>query len=176
VTVDVAPPTVAAITVTPSTGTVNVAWATVLSAIATDANGNAMNGAPISWSVSDPAVASVSAAGVVTGIAPGVVTVTASSGSVTGTASISVQLAPVASVVVTPSSATINQGRTVQLTATLYDQQNNELSGRVVTWSSADTSKVKVDSAGLASGVKKGTVTITATSEGQSGTSSVRVK
>lgn len=135
-----------------------------------------MSGAPITWATSDPAVATVDSAGVVTGMTPGTVTITASAGTVNGTASITVSLAPVARVVLAPASSTIRTGQSVQLTATLYDQQDHVLTGRTVSWSSADASKVMVTSAGLAVGVKKGTEIITATSENQSGTASVRVR
>jgi uncharacterized protein YjdB len=87
-----------------------------------------------------------------------------------------VQLAPVNRVVVSPTNPTINENQTVQLTATLYDARNNVLTGRVVTWSSADNSKVSVSSSGLARGLKKGTVTVTATSEGISGFTDVKVR
>ena len=72
---------------------------------------------------------------VVTGVAPGSATISASAGGKTGNASITVQLAPVDRIVVTPANPTVNIGQTAQLTATLYDQHNNVLIGRTVTWS-----------------------------------------
>jgi uncharacterized protein YjdB len=45
-----------------------------------------------------------------------------------------------------------------------------------VTWSSADPTKVSVNNSGLASGLRKGTVTITASSGGKSGTTNVKVQ
>jgi uncharacterized protein YjdB len=170
------PGPIATIAVSPSTATVNVAWATTLTATARDANGTVITGAPITWSTSDATVATVSSAGVVTGVAAGSATITATSGSVSGTAAITVQPTPVDHIVVTPSNSTIDPGKTVRLTATLYDIQNNVLTGRTVTWSSSDATKVTVDSNGLARGVKKGTVTITASSGGKSGTATVRVR
>ena len=121
-------------------------------------------------------MATVSSSGVVTGVAVGTATISARSGTVTGTAAVTVQLAPVDRVVVTPSAPTINVGQNVQLTATLYDAQNHVLTGRTVTWSSADATKVTVTSAGLAKGIAKGTVVVTASSGGKSGTSTVKVQ
>jgi uncharacterized protein YjdB len=86
-----------------------------------------------------------------------------------------VQLAPVDRIVVTPANSTIGPGQTVQLTATLYDHQNNVLTGLTVTWRSSDATKVTVDSTGLATGVRKGTVDITASSGGKSGKATVKV-
>ncbi len=176
VSVTVAPPAVATVTVAPPSVTVNVAWTTTLTASAFDAHGNPMAGAAFTWSSSDSAVALVSPGGIVTGVSAGSATITATAGGQRGTSSVTVVPAPVNRVVVTPVNPSIGAGKTVQLTAALYDAQNNVLTGRVVTWSSADVSKVTVDSTGLARGVRKGTITITATSEGKSGTTDVKVK
>src|SRR5207245_20586 len=83
--------------------------------------------------------------------------------------------APVASVSVSPASATVLAGQAVQLTATPKDANGNPLSGRGVTWSSSNTSVASVNASGLVSGVVAGSATITATSEGQSGTSAITV-
>jgi uncharacterized protein YjdB len=175
VTVNVAAASIASITISPSSTSVNVGWTTALTATPRDANGNPM-AASVSWSTSDASVAVVSSSGVVTGVSVGSATITASSGSGTGTATISVQLAPVNRVVVTPANPEVRERQSVQLTATLYDAKNNVLSGRSVTWTSADPNKVSVTSTGLATGVRKGTVTVTATSEGVSGSTDVKVR
>src|SRR5205085_1248615 len=82
---------------------------------------------------------------------------------------------PVASVSVTPASATISAGQSAQLTATPQDANGNPLSGRTVTWSSSNTSVAVADVNGKVTGVAPGSATITATSEGQSGTATVTV-
>src|SRR5439155_1217748 len=79
--------------------------------------------------------------------------------------------APVASVTVTPASATVQGGQTVQLTATLKDANGNLLSGRSVTWSSSNTAVATVDNSGLVSGVAAGSATITATAPPPPGSS-----
>jgi len=61
-----------------------------LSATVRDQNGNIMSGASVSWTSSSAAVASVSASGVVTAVANGSATVTASSGAANGQASVTV--------------------------------------------------------------------------------------
>jgi hypothetical protein len=83
--------------------------------------------------------------------------------------------APVATVTVSPSSGTVAVGSTVQLTATLRDATGNVLTGRTVTWSSNNTGTATVNGTGLVSGVAAGSATITATSEGRSGTSAMTV-
>jgi len=82
---------------------------------------------------------------------------------------------PVASVTVTPTSTTVSAGSSVQLTATPKDANGNPLVGRTVTWQSSNTSAATVNGSGLVSGVAAGSATITATSEGQSGTSAITV-
>src|SRR5205085_12411481 len=80
---------------------------------------------------------------------------------------------PVATVEVTPPSASVQAGQTVQLTATPKDANGAPLSGRTVTWSSSNTAVATVSNGGLVSGVTPGSATITATREWNSGTSSV---
>jgi uncharacterized protein YjdB len=83
--------------------------------------------------------------------------------------------APVASVTVAPSSASVGVGTATQLAATPRDALGNALSGRVITWTSGNTAVATVNTTGRVTGVALGTVTITATSEGQSGTAEITV-
>ncbi|MEP6763262.1 MAG: Ig-like domain-containing protein [Gemmatimonadaceae bacterium] len=83
--------------------------------------------------------------------------------------------AKVSTVTVSPASSTKSVGETVQLTATTVDAAGNPLTGRTVTWSSSNTSAATVSNTGLVTAVAANTVTITATSEGISGTASVIV-
>jgi Big-like domain-containing protein/calcineurin-like phosphoesterase family protein len=82
---------------------------------------------------------------------------------------------PVASVDVTPPSATIETGQAIQLTATPRDASGTPMPGRVVTWTSAAATVATVSSSGLVAGRAAGSATITATSESRSGTSVVTV-
>ncbi|OLD85420.1 MAG: hypothetical protein AUG85_13565 [Gemmatimonadetes bacterium 13_1_20CM_4_66_11] len=84
-------------------------------------------------------------------------------------------LVPVASVTVSPASASIRVGQLVQLTATLKDASGTVLSGRVISWVSSAPGVAAVSTGGLVTGVAAGAATITATSEGQSGTTQVSV-
>jgi uncharacterized protein YjdB len=119
----------------------------------------------------------VSSSGLVTGVAVGgPITITATSEGKSGTASVTVTVVPVATVTVTPTPSTINVAATVQLAAALKDAGANVLTGRVVTWGSSNTALATVSSTGLVTGVAAGgPVTITATSEGISGTAAVTV-
>ena len=175
-TVTVVQAPAASVTVAPATASIAVGASSTLTATARDASGTVIAGAPISWSSSDPAVATVSSSGVVTGVAPGSVTITAASGSASGTAAVSVTPPPIAKIVLTPSSPRVDEGQTLQLTATAYDANNNVIPGVTFTWTSSNTGRATVDNNGLVTGIRDGNVTITASAGGKSGSVSVRVE
>jgi PKD repeat protein len=83
----------------------------------------------------------------------------------------------VASVDVSPASATIVEGETVQLTATSKDAAGVSVPGCAVTWSTDTPAVAAVSSSGLVTGLADGLVaaTVTATAEGVSDTSSITV-
>src|SRR3989475_11196439 len=76
------------------------------------------------------------------------------------------------SVGVSPGSASVGVGGTQQFTATLKDANGNVVSGRTVSWSSSAPLIAPVSGTGLVTALVTGTTTLTATSEGQSGTAS----
>jgi hypothetical protein len=84
---------------------------------------------------------------------------------------------PVNTVTVTPPSAALMLGviPSQQLTATTKDAHGNTLVGRVVTWSSDNTGVATVSPSGFVTAIGAGSATITALSEGVSGTSSITV-
>jgi uncharacterized protein YjdB len=94
---------------------------------------------------------------------------------VTSGATAAASLLPVASVGVSPASASVTAGQSAQLTATLRDASGNVLGGRVVTWGSGNTGVATVDGSGFVTSAAVGVAIITATSEGQSGTAAVTV-
>lgn len=83
--------------------------------------------------------------------------------------------AKVASVNVTSLATQVEVGATIQFTASPRDAKGNALTGRAVTWSSSANTIASVDNAGVVSGVSAGVATITATSEGASGTAAINV-
>src|SRR5256885_1782055 len=129
----------------------------------------------VTWSAT---AGSVSASGLYTaGAVAGVYEVTArhTDRQLSGKATVTVALTPVASVAVSPATASVQVGGTVQLTATPKDSTGSALSGRTVTWASGNAAVATVSGSGLVSAVAAGSATITATSEGKSGTASVTV-
>lgn len=83
--------------------------------------------------------------------------------------------APVATVAVTGNTADMVPQQTTQLTATTRDASGNTLAGRTVTWSSSAAAVASVDATGTVTAASPGSATITATSEGKSGTALLTV-
>jgi DNA/RNA endonuclease G (NUC1) len=81
---------IASVTVAPTTATVQIGATQALTATAKDANQLTVTTATFTWASSDETVATVSATGVVTAVAPGSATITASSVGFNGTAVITV--------------------------------------------------------------------------------------
>jgi len=82
--------------------------------------------------------------------------------------------AAVASVQVTPSTASLTVGQSALLHAILRDANGRTLSGHAVTWASSSPA-AEVDVTGKVTGHSPGDATITATSEGLRGIASIRV-
>ena len=86
-------PAPAAVTVTPSSASLSALGETVqLTAAVRDQNGNAISGVAVSWSSSEPTVATVDATGLVTAVGNGSLTVAATAGSARGTVAVTVSV------------------------------------------------------------------------------------
>ncbi|HEV2130959.1 MAG TPA: Ig-like domain-containing protein [Longimicrobiaceae bacterium] len=140
-----------------------------------DAAGNLLSDRQVFWSSNDTTIARVSAAGMVTGITPGAAQIAASVERSSDVASVAVLQRPVASVGVSPDNASVPARQVIQLAATTYDAGGQVLTGRAVSWESSNPDVATVDASGQVRGVRPGIVTITASSEGRSGTASVVV-
>ncbi len=80
----------------------------------------------------------------------------------------------VGSVGVSPGSATVQVGATVQLTGSVSSQASTPLT-RTLGWTSSNSAIASVNSAGLVTGVGGGTATVTASTSGVSGSATVTV-
>ena len=166
---------VASVTVSPASASVPAGQTAQLTATPKDSSGNALTGRTIAWASSNTSVATVSSSGLVRGVVAGSATITATSEGKSGSSAITVTAVPVASVTVSPASATVFVSQTLQLSATPKDANGNTLTGRTITWGSSNNAVATVSSSGLVSGVTAGSATITATSETKSGTAAITV-
>jgi hypothetical protein len=155
-------PRVESVTVT-GTSTLIVGETAQMVVTILDQFGDPLTGSTMTWTSSSQSTASVSATGLVTALAPGSTTITASSGGVNGQLALTVLDVPVASITLDPESAEIMQGETVQLTATLRDADDQILTGRTITWGTSASSVATVAS-GAVTGVGGGVAQISATS------------
>jgi uncharacterized protein YjdB len=126
--------------------------------------------AQVTWSSSDPSVAVSNASGtegLATGASVGSSTVTATLGAISGSTTLSVTSAVLVTLQLSPTGPSIAKGTTVQLSATgVYSDGSNQDLTAQVTWASSDGTIATVSnaagSAGVASGVRVGGVTVTA--------------
>jgi len=116
------------------------------------------------WTSSAPLVASILPGGLATGVSSGEVTITATVGTVQGSATLTVTAPILESIEVSPSSASIAVLQTQQFTATgtYSDGSTADITDTVI-WASSNPGVATVAPGGLAAGISPGTVTITAT-------------
>jgi uncharacterized protein YjdB len=126
-------------------------------------------GRPITWNSSNPVVATVSGAGLVTSNSIGSANITATcDNSVSASVTVQVTPVPVASVTITPDGLTLARGTQGQLTATARDSANNVLSllGRQVIWTSNNLPVAQVSSQGVVSGTSIGSAEVNVSVDG----------
>jgi hypothetical protein len=168
-------PVLTSVTVTLSTPSVVVGATDTATAAGFDQRGAPMSiGAP-AWTTAVSAFATVSASGIVRGVALGQTIVIAKIGGRQGQAVVLIVPIPVATVAVTPSAGSLAPGDTLRLTASTLDSAGNSLPRRIVTWSSTATSVAGVSSVGLVTARAPGTAIIVAVSETQSSAAVITV-
>jgi uncharacterized protein YjdB len=190
-------PQVAAIVVSPATSTLAVDAQLPLQAQVRDGSGGLVADAAVTWTVQDPAIVSVSSAGVVHALAVGTSQVAANAHGKSGIAIVTVSSAAnpgsggpgsgspsggtppaIAHVVIEAPTTNLVVGATLQLTATALDGKGNAVPGETYVWSSSNTDKASVSANGVVTGKKQGRVTITAhnSRSGKSGSVNLEVK
>jgi uncharacterized protein YjdB len=176
-TLQIKPPAVASITLEPAAGYLYVGESGSYVVTLKDAAGASLTNRTVSWTSSAPAIATVAGTGVVTGISPGVATITATSEGKSTTATLTVLAPPaaVATITLAPSPASLALGEAGYFTVTLRDATGNVLTGRPITWTSSLPSVASVAADGMVSGIALGSTVITATSEGKSTSATVTV-
>ena len=168
-------PEPATVTVSPATAELTALGATVqLSAEVRDQNGAVMAGGTVIWASSAAAVATVSASGLVAAVADGSATITATAGSVSGSATVTVAQ-EVSAVEVVPDTATVVVGDTLRLAATATDANGQVVTGVAFAWASGDTAVAVVGASGLLTGIGAGQAEVTATAAGVTGRAQLTV-
>jgi uncharacterized protein YjdB len=163
--------------ITPKPTTLRLGIARQFGVTLTDSAGGAIPaGRAITWRSVTPATATVSANGLVTGLALGAARIAVNAEGAVDTVSFTISKIPVSTVRLSPLSSSMVQGITVQLNATIEDSTGTIVTDRAVEWTSSDPTRASVSQSGLVSTTAPGTVTISAISETRSGTAQVTVQ
>jgi trimeric autotransporter adhesin len=175
VTVTVTPPPVAAITLTPGSATLRVGATIELAVTTRDRAGAVLTGRPVDWTTSNSSAVTVSGNGIVTAIGPGTAMITAISEGVSANASFTVTPIPVASIAISPTTASVPSGNTLTLQSEVRDSLGQQLVDRPIVWTSNSPSVAIVSDVGVVTGVSPGLATISATIEGKRATAAIDV-
>jgi trimeric autotransporter adhesin len=181
----VTPATLVSIAVTPTNPSIVKGTTRQFTATGTYSDSTTQNlTAAVTWSSSVAAVAAISNAagsnGLATSVAAGSTTITATSGSISRSTTLTVTSATLVSITVTPINPSIAKGTTQQFTATgTYSDSSTQNLTTAVTWSSSAAAVATISNAagsnGLATSVAVGSTTITATSGSIAGTATLTV-
>lgn len=137
--------------------------------------GKAVGGVSFTWSSANPSVATVSD-GVVTAVGNGTTAITATVGSVTGTAQVTVQQVAT-QVVITFSSDTIKAlGDTARAIATTRDARGAAIGPVTAQWTSSNPAVATVDGNGVLTAVTEGTTTVRGINASLQGEKTVTVR
>ncbi len=169
----------ATVEISPGNDTLTALAATrQLSATVKDADGNVVTGVTLTWQSSNESIATVSATGLVTAVANGNASISATATrngeSASGSAQLRVEQR-VTNVTVTPANATIGAGMTQQFTAAATDANNNPVIGVNFLWVTSDHNIATIDQNGLAAGSKVGQATVIAVGQGEPGSAGLSV-
>ncbi len=171
----IAPKVASSVGVIPGSASIVAGARQQLSVAVREKSGGVLTGRAVTWTTSNPAIATVDVAGLVTAVASGTAVVTAIVDGVSGIAAITVLPVPVESIELSPLATSISIAATQQLQLVLRDASGNVLSGRAVTWSSSAVSVATVDASGLVTGVSAGVVIVSASSGAKVATATITV-
>lgn len=173
----VIPPILSSIAIVPSSFSVAAGQTEQLQALGAYSDGTTQDlTAQAAWSSSASNFVSVSTGGLATGVSAGSANITATLGSIQGTATATVTASVLNSITVTPSSVSIATGQTQQLSALgAYSDGTTQDLTTQASWSSSASNFVTVSTAGLATGISSGSATIIATLGSIHGTATATV-
>lgn len=171
------PAAVASLVVTPTELTLNVGDLRQLEATMRDAQGAVLQARAVTWTSGDASKIAVTASGVVSALSAGATTVMASAEGRSATARIAVLAphVPVDRVALDVVSELIEEGSSLQITATAFDAGSTIITGRGVRWSSSDPETVGIEADGRVTALRPGVVSVTATIDGKSAAATIRV-
>ncbi|MFC1966545.1 Ig-like domain-containing protein [Chloroflexota bacterium] len=167
---------VSSVDVTPVDPTITVNSTQPFRAMATYTDGAVVEKTTTAnWTSDDEVVATISTAGVATGLAAGSAVITANVSGQTDTSTLTVTADSLESIAVTPAAPSVNAGQTKQFIATGNYSGTYPIMTNTVTWSSSNPTVARIKAGGLATSYATGNTTITATSGNVSGNTTLTV-
>ncbi len=163
--ITIEPPVIVTIAVTPPKTSITQNETKQFHATGTLSDGSTQNlTATATWITGQSSIATIDNSGIVTPGDVGTTTITAASGSVTGTATLKVTSATLTSISIEPDNPSVPLGLTGKLKArgTYSDGTIQEITQQV-TWASLQANIAMVDSNGIDTGKRLGTAKISAT-------------
>jgi uncharacterized protein YjdB len=173
----VGPPALVSIKVSPTPSSLPLGETQQFTATGNYTDGSTQNlTQSAAWISSGPAIATVSPAGAAVAKAVGTATISATSGSLTGSASLTVSAAVVTALNIAPATLSMLLGSSSQLqaTATMSDGTSQNLTG-TVTWSSMQPGIAIVNASGMITAEMVGSTTILAQSSGFTASADITV-
>ena len=141
-------PTLTSIAVTPPTPNVTQGATQQMTAFGTfDNNQTKTLTSNLFWSTSDMATATISQSGVLTGVSPGSVTVTATSANISGTTTATISIGNVTGITINPTTATITPTQTqiFNALATIQNQGGTLDVSSTASWTASPSGIVSID-------------------------------
>ncbi|PYU05216.1 MAG: hypothetical protein DMG34_08865 [Acidobacteria bacterium] len=162
-TLTVVPAHLTSISVLPATATMAVGTLQPFTATGIFDDGSTQLLPSIQWSSSASNVLSIASTGLATAVSTGTSTVTAASGGISGSATVTVTSATLVSLAIAPLNSSMPIGATRQFTATgTFNDSTTEDMTLSVLWGSSNGSIASIDDKGLVSSSATGQVTISA--------------
>jgi Bacterial Ig-like domain (group 2) len=170
-------PRLTSIDVSPINATLAIGTSQQFTAVGHYSDGSAPDiSASVAWNSQSPNVATINGSGMVTAKSAGSTLITATSGSVVGSMTLTVAGATLKSIAITPANPTLARNATQQFTATgtFSDGSTQNLTGSVA-WSSLTPAVATISATGIANTLTAGSSTIQASSGGVIGSTTLTV-
>ena len=171
------PPNLVSIAVTPANASIIAGTTQQFTATGTYSDGSTQNlTSSATWSSSTLGVATISSAGLASGLTKGSTTISATSGTIAGSTTLTVGAPALVSIAVSPANPSIAKGTTLALKATgTYSDGSTQDITSTAAWTTANSQIATVSAQGAATGASVGSTNVTATSSAISGSTLLTV-
>ena len=146
-----------------------------LSATVRNAEGQVTGTPTVTWISENPSTVDVNPEGILTAIAPGTTTITASNGDLEGSTQVKVIKTPLAKLEIQPSLIAMTTGKQKKISVIATDIKNQVVPATGITWESKNPSILTTGRDGLLTAVGPGSTTILAKLENQVASAKVTV-